>query len=110
MILRPGEKVHILHRQLHEHDARRHFVGVVEAYENGLARVTGYLFAMNIKTNEFEKRNSLRTRIIPLASGEIIVNVLPDQVQIDKVAYQFRPGGDTVVTDGSDWQLNLTHL
>jgi hypothetical protein len=110
MILKPGEKIHVIHRQLYDGDARRHFVGTVDACDGTLARVGGYLFAMDTKSNQFIKRDTLRTRIIPLDSAAVIVNVLPEKVQIEKIAYKYRPAGDILVTDGSDWHLDLTHL
>jgi hypothetical protein len=100
----------VIHRQLYEGDARRHFIGVVDVCEGTLVRVRGYLFAMDAKSNQFTKRDSVRTRIIPLADAGVIVNVLPDTVQLDKITYKYRPAGDILVTDGSDWHLDLTHL
>jgi hypothetical protein len=47
MILNSGEYVHIIHRQLFPGDARRHFVGTVEAHEGSIVRVKGYLFAVH---------------------------------------------------------------
>jgi hypothetical protein len=64
MILRTGEKILIIHRQFFERDGKRHFVGQVEQCEGPMIRVTGYLFAVDSKTNEFAKRPSLRTRIM----------------------------------------------
>jgi hypothetical protein len=110
MIINSGEKVHIIHRQLFEGDARRHFVGVVETCEFTLARVTGYLFAVDTKTNQFVRRDSLRTRVVPLDSSGVIVNILPEHVKIEKITYKYRPAGDILVTDGGDWHLDLTHL
>ena len=110
MILKPGEKIHVIHRQLYDGDARRHFIGTIEACDGALARVKGYLFAMDMKLNQFVKRDTLRTRIIPLDSGSVIVNVLPEHVQIEKVAYKYRPAGDILVTDGGEWHLDITHL
>ena len=110
MILSPGEKIHVIHRQFYEGDTRRHFVGTVEACDGALARVRGYLFAMDAKSNQFVKRETLRTRIIALDCSSVIVNVLPEQVQIDKVSYHYRSGGDILVTDGGDWHLDITHL
>jgi hypothetical protein len=110
MVLMSGEKVHVIHRQLFDGDTRRHFVGTVESCDGALARVTGYLFAMDGKLNQFVKRDSLRTRIIPLVAPEVIVNVLPEHVEIDKITYAHRPGSDIAVSDGSTWHLDLTHL
>ena len=110
MILKTGEKILIIHRQLFDGDARRHFVGTVEMCDGTLARVNGYLFALETKLNQFVKRDTLRTRIIPLDCGSVIVNVLPEQVQIEKVTYKHRTGGDILVSDGGDWHLDITHL
>lgn len=110
MILNPGEKVHVIHRQLYDGDARRHFVGVVESCEGTLARVSGHLFANDPRLNQFVKRDSLRTRIIPLDSAGVIINILPPHVQIEKIIYKAKPPAGFVVTDGSDWHLDLSHL
>src|SRR5690348_11039759 len=110
MILQVGEKVLVIHRQLFERDAKRHFIGTVQQCEGSLARVTGYLFALEATSNEFVKRPSLRTRIIAMGDAAVIVNVLPDNVRIENVAYSHESGGDTLVTDGGEWRLDLTHL
>lgn len=110
MILKIGEKIHVIHRQFFSDDARRHFVGEVRAFEGALVRVKGYLFAMDKASNQFVKRDTLRTRIISLDSEGVIVNVLPDQVQIENITYEYRSIGDLLVTDGSDWHLDITHL
>lgn len=110
MILDSGEKIHVIIRQLYDTDAKRHFVGVVESCEGTLARAKGYILALETKSNQFIKHGTVRTRIIPLGCEGIIVNVLPDTVEIEKIAYKYQPGRDTLVTDGSEWHLDLTHL
>lgn len=110
MVLNLGEKIHVIHRQLFAGDVKRHFIGRIEGTEGPLVRVQGYLFAMDTKLNQFARRDTLRTRIISLDSGSVIVNVLPEQVEIKNVSYDYRPGGDIVVTDGGDWHLDITHL
>lgn len=110
-ILSVGEKIHVIHRQLFEGDPRRHFVGAVDACDGSLARVTGYLFAMQVPSNEFAKHDRfLRTRIIALDSGMLLINILPPSVDIEKVTYQHHGQHHIVVTDGSDWKLDLSHL
>ena len=111
MILGAGEKVHIIHRQSFDGDTRRHFVGTVEACDGNLAKVNGYLFAMDKKSNLFVKHDvELRTRIIALTSDMLIINVLPPQVDIEKINYKHISMDHIVVSDGSDWQLDLSHL
>ena len=109
MIINIGEYVHIIHRQLFEGDAQRHFVGIVEGHEGNLIRVRGYLFAMDSAHTQFVRREQLRTRIIALDEA-VIVNVLPSHVKIDQITYTHRPNGDVHVTDGTDWYLDITHL
>jgi hypothetical protein len=109
MIINSGEYIHVIHRQLFPDDARRHFVGTVESHEGLLVRVTGYLFAMDSRSSQFVRREQLRTRIISL-SDAVIVNILPAHVQIDRITYKHRPSGDILVTDGTDWHLDITHL
>jgi hypothetical protein len=31
-------------------------------------------------------------------------------VNIDKITYSHRPNGDVLVTDGTKWHLDITHL
>ena len=110
LLLESGEKIHVIHRQLFEGDTRRHFVGTIEGCEEGVARATGFLFAMDTNLNQFIKRDTPRTRIISLSCGSVIVNVLPKDVQIDKITYNYHAGGDTIVTDGGNWHLDISHL
>jgi hypothetical protein len=111
MILAAGDKVHVIHRQLFAGDTQRHFVGTVAGCNGDLARISSYLFTKDPKNNEFAKHDSsLRTRIIPLTSGMLIINVLPPDVDIEKITYVHRGPQHIVVTDGSAWCLDLSHL
>ena len=107
MILKPGEKVFVIHRQMVTGDARRHFFGVVEACVGDLARVTGRVFSLDSRTNQFVPRDLPRTRIIPLGSGGVIVNILPGTVNIEKIGYSSVQGGQLHITDGTKWHLDI---
>ena len=109
MIINSGEYIHIIHRQLFPDDAQRHFVGTVESHEGTLVRAKGYLFAMERNGKEFVRRPMLRTRIVSL-SDNVIVNILPAHVQIERITYKHLPNGDIMVTDGTDWHFDITHL
>lgn len=109
MIINVGEYVHIIHRQLFQGDARRHFVGTVEGHEGNLIRVKGYLFAMDSAHTRFVRREQMRTRVVALDDA-VIVNVLPSSVRIDQITYTHGPNGDIHITDGTDWHLDITHL
>lgn len=107
MILQKGEKVHVIHRRVYEKDHHRHFVGVIEAYEGGVARVSGNVYTVDPVKFTFLRRPERRTRIISLISGDLLVNVLPATVDLDKIVYK-QERKAVRVTDGSDWYLDIS--
>jgi hypothetical protein len=109
MILQPGEKLHVIHRRKMEREPHRHFVGVVEAYENGVARVTGHVYTVDTVKSAFFRRPDKRTRILAISSGDLLVNVLPPEVNLDKIVYKLEKKA-VRVTDGSEWYLDISEL
>ena len=109
MILKKGEKIHVIHRRFFEKEARRHFVGIVDEYEAGMARATGYIYTVDRSKFAFVRRPEKRTRIIALVSGNLLVNVLPPSVDIDNVVYK-QQDKTLRVSDGSDWHLDLSEV
>ena len=107
MILQKGEKIHVIHRRHFDKDPHRHFIGVVDACENGLARVTGHIFTVDTVKYEFFRRPEPRTRIVPLASGDVIINIVPTSVDLEKVTYKAEKKS-VRVTDGSDWHMDIS--
>jgi len=106
MLLKLGEIVHLIHHRRFERDVRRHFIGVIEGYELGLARLNGYAFVTDdMNKHEFVRRPDRRTKIAALASGNLIVNVIPAGVEIAKIRYELRDRR-LVVTDGS-WEMDI---
>jgi hypothetical protein len=109
MILRKGEKIHVIHRRQMEQESHRHFLGVVDEYENGLARVTGHIFTVDTTKFVFFRRPETRTRIVALNSGEVLVNILPATVDLDQVFYK-QENKSLRVTDGSDWHMDISEF
>ncbi len=109
MILNPGEKIHVIHRRHFEKEPRRHFAGTVEAYEDGVARVVGYVYAVDGTQFAFKRRPEKRTRLISIISGDLLVNILPPSVDLEKIVYKAEKHG-VRVTDGSDWRLDLSEF
>jgi len=107
MILQKGEKIHVIHRRHFEKDPHRHFIGVVDDYENGLARVTGHIFTVDSTKYVFFRRPEMRTRIVSLNSGDVIVNIVPQSVDLEKVIYK-QEKKSVRVTDGSDWHMDIS--
>ena len=84
-------------------------MGIVEAYDGGVARVNGNVFTVDRTKFAFVRRLETRTRIISLVSGDLLVNVLPPSVDLDKIVYQ-QEKKTLRVTDGSDWFLDLSEF
>ncbi len=106
MILKIGEKIHLIHRRRFEKDLRRHFVGSVEDYELGLARLHGYAFVTDdLNQHQWVRRPDKRTKIAALASGEFIVNVLPPEVDLENIRYEQRERR-LIATDGR-WEMDI---
>lgn len=106
-LLNSGEKIHVMHRRNFDKDVRRHFVGQVETYENGVARASGYVFVVDdLNKHLFVKRPERRTKLIPVGTGEVIVNVIPKSVDLERVAYEV---GDRSlrVSDGDGWSMDV---
>ncbi|MBI3414026.1 MAG: hypothetical protein HY043_01695 [Verrucomicrobia bacterium] len=109
MILSHGEKIHVIHRRHFEKEPQRHFIGIVDVCEDGLARVTGHVYTVDPVSYAFIRRPELRTRIIALASGDVLVNVLPPSVDLEKIVY-LQEAKSVRVTDGSGWHLDLSEM
>lgn len=104
-IIAPGELIHVLHR--FEKEVKRHFAGVVECAEGGVARVSGYVFVVDDpRTHKFVKRPDRRVKLIPLTDGELLINVLPDTVRLDDLRYEDN-AHRLYLTDGKAWRMDL---
>ncbi len=108
-ILNAGEKVHVIHRRHFDSEPHRHFVGTVNEYEDGVVRMTGHVFAVDPTTFQFVRRPEIRTRVVSVVSGEVIVNVLPPSVDLAKVVYRVE-GTSVRVSDGSAWYLDISEV
>jgi hypothetical protein len=109
MILQQGEKVHVIHRRHFEKDHHRHFIGTVESYDCGVARVTGHVYTVDPVKFSYVRRPEMRTRIISIVSGDLLVNVLPPQVALEKITYKQEKSA-VRVTDGSEWHLDISEF
>ena len=78
--------------------------------DGSLVRLTGYLFSLDVTTNQFTRRNVRRTRILSLETESIIINVLPESANIENIRYDYVSAGHIHVTDGGDWHLDISHL
>lgn len=99
----------MIHRRLLDKDPHRHFVGIVDAYENGVARVTGHMYTVDPTKFSFFKRPEKRTRIVSLISGDVFVNILPEAVDLEDITYK-QEKKSVRVTDCKDWHMDISEF
>lgn len=107
MILNPGEKVHIIHRRHFEKEPHRHFVGVVDAYEGGIARMTGHVYTVDPAKFMFVRRPEMRTRVVSIVAGDLLLNIIPADVDVEKIVYKHE-GKIVRVSDGANWHIDIS--
>ena len=108
MILEDGDKVLVAHRRLFAEDQPRFFVGVVDRYEDGIARVTGYSWVREQLRGELERKADQRTKIVSVVSGSILLYRLPSGVDIEHLEIEHGPHQEVVLTDGREFHMDLT--
>lgn len=107
MVLKKGEKVHLVMRRRFDSDIRRHFVGEVTAYENGTARLEGFAYVFDARRNQFVRKDEHRVKIVNLGESGFIANVFSADVDLSLLRYTQNARGSLVVTDGNGFELDI---
>ena len=106
MVVTSGAKLLVCHRRLFSEDQPRFFAGVVQACDGNLAKVSGYSWSRD-PGRGFQRKEDLRTKLIALGSGSVIVYELPTGVAIEDLHIE-QPGGHALVmTDGKRFHMDL---
>lgn len=108
MILEEGYKVLVVYRRLYAGDECRFFTGVVDGYESGIVKVSGYSWMTDQFTGTVIEKAELRTKVFSIASGTLIVYQLPNDVDPKRLGFEKKPNGELWLTDGSAFKMNLT--
>lgn len=109
MVLDIGEKIHVIERRRFESDVRRHFLGVVEEVSVTTVRATGFVFVYDAVSTSYRRGAEPRTRLIPLGSGGVIINVLPPETSVEAARYEDQDGR-LVVSDGAAFRLDINEF
>jgi hypothetical protein len=110
VLLKQGEKIHVITRRQFEGDLRRHFVGEILAATDTTARVKGYAFVFDAGKNEYVRRPEVRMRIFGLADSGNTINVIPEAVEIGNLSYRLSPEKRLVFTDGKSFSLDINEF
>ena len=72
-----------------------------------MARAAGCVFVIDdLGKHLFVKRPDRRTKFVPNNSGDVIVNVIPDTVDLERVAYELKDRS-LLLTDGTAWSMDV---
>ena len=110
MVIKPGEKVHVMQRRAFETDVRRHFIGEVTEASECAMRVIGYAFVYDKGTNQYVRRPERRERLVSLVSGSLIINIISPNAKVEKASYVFDKDGHLCVTDGETLTLDINEF
>ncbi len=109
MLLDVGDNVLVAHRRLFEADETRFFIGRVDAYEAGVVKVSGWSYVHDVVSGSMVGKDEIRTKIISLSSGTLIVYQLPKHLALEGVEFGFAEGR-LRLTDGAGFTMNLSEL
>ena len=109
MLLKAGEKVHIIERRHFNEDLRRHFFGEIIVSTGSAIRARGYVWVFDTSQGLFVKKPEPRERWIVL-TDRTTINILPTDVDLDEINYANDPGKGLIVTDGKGFSLEVTEF
>ena len=108
MIFETGEKVHIVERRYFAEDIRRHFVGEIIMCTEHAIRLKGYVWVFD-QVKGFTKKPEKRERIFYLGN-RLTINIIPAEVDLDKIKYVNVPKKGLVVTGGKQFSLEISEF
>jgi len=107
-MLKPGDKLVIVHRRLFEKDAPRFFVGEVQAYEAGVVKVKGYTFVKDVFSGNMQKKPDVRIKFMSMISGTLIVYQLPVTVLLESARFDFDQESGLVLKDNGGFSMDMS--
>lgn len=107
MFLDIGTKLLMCHRRLFPEDQPRFFVGSVSAFEDGVVKVTGTTWTRDV-AHGFHKKRDLRTKIVSLHSGTVIIYELPSEVDFEALRLDQPSGTEIILTDDGKFSMDLS--
>jgi len=108
-VLAVGDKLHVMTRRLFADDVHPHFVGAVSAVAGPLFRAQGYSFVFDSGTNSYVKHPEARTRLFSLSDAGHIINVIPQEVDLNSLQYRI-VAGRLAITDSRGFSLEINEF
>ncbi len=109
MIIEPGGKVHIIERRYFAEDLQRHFIGEVVKTEPDAIRVKGHAWVFDSSKMEFVRKPEMRERVF-YPRDRLTINIIPPDVDLEKIRYVTVPQKGLVVTDDNNFSLDINEF
>ncbi len=110
MLLKVGEKIHVITRRLFEGEVRRHFAGEVKDTTERNARLEGYVYVFDSTRNEFVRKSDKRVKLVTIGDSGYIMNVIPETVSIEDLVYVNTEDNKLIVSDGKEFKLDINEF
>ncbi|MHC5209245.1 MAG: hypothetical protein ACYTG2_00830 [Planctomycetota bacterium] len=107
-LLEPGDVVLAVHRRLFDEDPPRFFLGRVEAYTDGVARVAGQTWVFDEYAEKVLVKEGQRKKLLALASGTLIVYQLDREISLEQTEIVYEPDGSIWLTDHHTLRVDLS--
>ena len=107
MLINKGDIILISHRRLFSEEPPRFFTGIVDDFENGLIRITGYTWQHELVHGSMSRKKDRRTKIISLSSGLYFAYLLPSSIDIEKLSIT-QKGSSYHLTDQASFSMDMT--
>jgi hypothetical protein len=108
MIIEKGSKLLVVHRRLFELDEPRLFLGTVEEYDGGLAKITGYTWFRSPLDDTPTQKEGMRTKIISLAAGTLLIYSLPEEIDLESAKFDVSNDGRLLLRADPNYVLDLS--
>lgn len=108
-VLSIGEKVHILEKRTFAEQPRRHFVGQVMCATANALRIRGFTWIYERVSARYVRRPGIRERVF-YPDSNLVINILPSNVDVDRIQYVTTDDGGRQITDGSRFSLDLNEM
>ena len=105
-MLTEGDKILVAHRRLFRGDVAHYFAGRVDAYDAGMVRATGHSYIRDPVTGSMVEKTDARTKVLALASGTLLVYLLPAATALESLTFAWSDGRVNA-SDGKGFSMNL---
>lgn len=105
-----GDKVHTVERRAFDNDLRRHFVGEVTGMGESFMTVRGWVFVFDTGSATYKRHPEQRVRVISLVDSRLIINIIPENVEVENVRYTTSEDGGLRVTDEAEFSLSVNEF